>query len=77
MVPLLPGQTAEATARRALALKADAAELLNLGPQPAGMAAALSLTLKAGLKAGHYLIAWSVLSEDGHPVRGHSLFRVK
>ena len=77
VVPLPVGQTPEAAAGRALALRANAPELVNLGPQPTGMAAQLSLSLKPGLKPGVYLVVWAVLSEDGHPVRGHSLFRVK
>ncbi|MFC4636738.1 copper resistance CopC family protein [Deinococcus hohokamensis] len=77
VVALPPGRSADAASVDALALKADDARVVQLGPPPSGMAAQLSLRLKPGLKAGTYLIAWSVLSDDGHPVRGHSLFRVK
>ncbi len=71
------GKTPAEAVKLALALKADAPQLVNTGAVPTGMAAQLSLTLKPNLKAGPYLIAWSVLSEDGHPVTGHSLFRVR
>ena len=77
VVPLPAGQTADATAREALALGMDSPDLVHLGPKPTGMAAQLTLPLPPGLQAGRYLIAWAVLSEDGHPVRGHSVFRVK
>ncbi|MFC4425460.1 copper resistance CopC family protein [Deinococcus navajonensis] len=77
VVPLVDGPSTDTAALKALALKAGDPRLMNLGPQPSGMAAQLSLRLKPGLTPGAYLIAWSVLSEDGHPVRGHSLFRVK
>lgn len=77
VVALRVGRTPEATARWALGLKTDAPELINTGARPSGMAAQLSLPLKAGLKPGSYVIAWAVLSEDGHPVRGQRLFRVK
>lgn len=77
VIPMPLGKTPAEATKTALALKASAPELVNTGPVPSGMAAQLSLKLKPNLKPGQYLIAWSVLSEDGHPVTGQSLFRVR
>ncbi len=77
VLPMPSGKTPAEAAKSALALRPDSLQLMNTGPLPSGMAARLSLPLKPNLKAGPYLIAWAVLSEDGHPVRGHSLFRVR
>ncbi|SMB81450.1 copper resistance CopC family protein [Deinococcus hopiensis] len=71
------GKTLEDAAHVALALKADASELVNTALKAQGMAARLTLPLKPGLKAGTYVIAWKMLSEDGHPVTGQSVFHVK
>lgn len=71
------GQSPEDGAKAALALKADAPELAN-GPLTARtLAAQLRLPLRPGLRAGIYVVAWKILSEDGHPVTGHSVFTVK
>lgn len=64
-------------ARAALALKADAPALVNLPLSARTLAAQLRIPLKASLKAGAYVVAWKILSEDGHPVTGHSVFKVK
>ncbi|MFB9992321.1 copper resistance protein CopC [Deinococcus oregonensis] len=77
VLPMPNGKTPAEAAKLALALKADAPQLVNLGAVPTGMAAKLSLPLKPNLKAGPYLIVWAVLSDDGHPVSGQSLFRVR
>lgn len=77
VVPMPAGKTPAEATRLALALKPGSPQLVNTGPVPSGMAAKLSLPLKPNLKAGPYLIAWAILSEDGHPVTGQSLFRVR
>lgn len=77
VLPMPTGKTPAEAAKLALALKPDAPQLVNLAPVTSGMVAALSLPLKPNLKTGSYLIVWAVLSDDGHPVGGHSLFRVR
>ena len=71
------GVTVAEAARRALAEKADSAALANVPVKLSGAAARLALTLKPRLKSGQYVIAWKILSEDGHPVTGSSSFRVR
>lgn len=70
------GKTPADAAKLALRLKADAPELANLNAT-GGMVARLTLPLKARLPAGPYVIAWRLLSDDGHPVTGHSSFALK
>lgn len=72
------GKTPSVAAALALDAKADPARLASL-PLTGGasLAARVSLPLKPGLKAGPYVIAWKILSEDGHPVTGYSTFRLK
>ena len=41
------------------------------------LVAQLRIPLRPGLKDGTYVVAWKLLSEDGHPVTGHSVFTVK
>ncbi|ANE43605.1 copper resistance CopC family protein [Deinococcus puniceus] len=77
VLPMPSAKTPAEVAKMALALKPDSPQLVNTGGLLSGMAAKLSLPLKPNLKAGPYLIAWAVLSEDGHPVTGQSLFRVR
>jgi len=71
------GQTLDDAAKMALTLKVDAPELANVPFTATNMAARLSLALKSGLKSGTYVIAWKILSDDGHPVSGQSTFHVK
>lgn len=37
----------------------------------------VTLPLKDHLKSGSYVVMWRILSEDGHPVTGQYVFRVK
>ena len=71
------GQSVEAAAKLALAEKADSGRLVSRPLSAATTAAQLSIALKANLTSGQYVIAWKILSEDGHPVTGQSTFRVK
>lgn len=71
------GKTAQDTATLALAEKADSAKLASLPFKAGDMAARLTLPLRPGLKPGGYVVAWKILSEDGHPVSGLSTFQVK
>ncbi|OLV18510.1 copper resistance CopC family protein [Deinococcus marmoris] len=64
-------------AKAALALKADAPELANTPLVARNLAAQLRIPLKPDLKAGKYVVAWKILSEDGHPVTGQNVFTVK
>lgn len=77
VVPLPAGADAAKAAATALAAKNDAATRADTAPTLTGLAARVRLPLRAGLKAGSYLIVWRLLSEDGHPVSGHSLFHVR
>ncbi len=67
----------EDAARAALALKPDAPELASRPIPVRTLVAQLRIPLRPGLKAGTYVVAWKLLSEDGHPVTGHSVFTVK
>ncbi|QFP77041.1 copper resistance protein CopC [Deinococcus sp. AJ005] len=71
------GMKPEDGAKTALALKADASELANLPLTARNLAAQLRIPLKPDLKAGKYVVAWKILSEDGHPVTGQNVFTVK
>ena len=77
VVPLPRGADPARTAATVLARKDDAALRADTAPRLSGMAARLSLPLRAGLKPGPYLVAWRVLSDDGHPVSGHATFTVR
>ncbi|GAA0514469.1 copper resistance CopC family protein [Deinococcus depolymerans] len=71
------GVSVPEAARRALAEPADSARLASRPGVVTGAAVRLTLPLKASLKAGPFVVAWKILSEDGHPVTGHSTFRVR
>ncbi|EYB67672.1 copper resistance protein CopC [Deinococcus phoenicis] len=77
VVPLPAGADAAQTAAAALARKDDAKLRADTAPVLTGMAARVTLPLHSGLKPGTYLILWRLLSEDGHPVTGHSTFQVR
>ncbi|GGO31465.1 copper resistance protein CopC [Deinococcus humi] len=64
-------------AKAALTLKPDAPELVSRPITARTLAAQLRIPLRPGLNAGTYVVAWKLLSEDGHPVTGHSVFTVK
>lgn len=71
------GKTPADAAKMALALRADAPELVNVPLTARNVAARLTLPLRSGLKSGAYVIAWKTLSDDGHPVTGQRVFRVQ
>lgn len=71
------GKTAAQAALLALSARRGAAQLVNLDANSSGLAAKVSLSLKTPLKAGPYVVAWKLLSDDGHPVTGFSAFTVK
>lgn len=77
VMALPPGKTPEEAARVALALGVGSPELLNQPVTDRHQAARLSLALKPGLKSGRYVVAWKLLSGDGHPVTGQSVFQVR
>lgn len=76
VVPLPAGADAGKTAAAALARRDDASRA-DTAPALSGTAARVQLPLRAGLRPGSYLVVWRLLSEDGHPVLGHSVFRVR
>lgn len=71
------GKTAAQASVLALAQKGDATGLANLSVKASGLAAKVSIPLKTALSAGRYVVAWKLLSDDGHPVSGFSAFSVK
>lgn len=71
------GKTAQAAAALALAEKPGSARLVNRAATFPALAARVTVPLRADLNPGAYVIAWKILSEDGHPVAGHSTFRVR
>ncbi|PTA68471.1 copper resistance CopC family protein [Deinococcus arcticus] len=77
VMAVAPGQTPAAAAKLALAARPDAPTLASRPPGGSGLAARLSVPLKPGLRPGLYVIAWKLLSGDGHPVSGLSTFRVR
>lgn len=77
VLALPAGADAAQTASAALARRGDAATRADTAPPLSGTAARVRLPLRPGLKPGAYLIAWRLLSEDGHPVSGHSVFWVR
>lgn len=77
VVALPVGQLPADVAKAALALKAGAPELANAPLTAKNTVARLTLPLKPGLKPGRYLLAWKLLSEDGHPVTGQNVLRIK
>lgn len=77
VVPLPTGTTPDRAAADALARKDDGAVRADTAPRLSGVAARLGLPLRPHLKPGAYLVAWRVLSDDGHPVTGHTTFTVR
>ncbi|GGR57921.1 hypothetical protein GCM10008959_19530 [Deinococcus seoulensis] len=71
------GKTASVAAALALAEKADSGKLASLPLKGVTLASQVTVPLKPRLKAGAYVIAWKILSEDGHPVTAFSTFRLK
>ncbi|MCP2014693.1 methionine-rich copper-binding protein CopC [Deinococcus sp. HSC-46F16] len=61
----------------ALDFEAAAPELVSTPVIARTLAARLTLTLKPGLKPGDYVMAWRLLSEDGHPVSGQRVIELK
>lgn len=70
-------QAAATLARTALDARNDAAARADTPQTRTGMAARVVLPLKAGLKPGLYAVLWRLASEDGHPISGQRVFRVK
>ncbi|WP_293911388.1 copper resistance protein CopC [Deinococcus sp.] len=71
------GSDAAALSKAKLNLKYDSAERADLFPGASGLAARVQIPLRAGLKPGAYVVMWHLLSDDGHPVSGQSVFRIK
>ncbi|GHF37246.1 hypothetical protein HNQ07_001219 [Deinococcus metalli] len=71
------GKTAAQASELALTAKAGAAGLVNLPARSTGMAATVRIPLKATVAPGQYVVAWKLLSDDGHPVTGFNAFTVK
>ncbi|GAA5512174.1 protein YobA [Deinococcus carri] len=77
VLPLPPGMEAAQAAAQALASRDDGERRVDTAPILSGQAARVVLPLRTPLRPGRYLIAWRILSEDGHPVSGHSVFQVR
>lgn len=61
---------------KGFALKSSSGEQESIGAvQKAGKT--LTVPIKATLASGGYLLSYSVISDDGHPVKGTIAFRVK
>lgn len=71
------GKTAAQASVLALAAKSGALQLANLNPKTSGMAAKISIPLRPSLTPGKYVVAWKLLSDDGHPITGFNTFSVK
>ena len=42
-----------------------------------GYSQGVTVPLKGGLKPGRYAVMWRLMSADGHPVTGQSVFTVR
>lgn len=76
--PVKDAAAADATAKSSLA-GTDAAPRVDSGVTPAkGESSAVTVHLKAPLKAGTYLVVWKVMAaDDGHVTHGQYTFQVK
>lgn len=77
VLPLPAGADAAGAAAAALARKTGAAPRADTASPLSGLAARVTLPLRPDLRPGAYLIVWRLLSDDGHPVSGHSVFHVR
>jgi methionine-rich copper-binding protein CopC len=66
---------AEPAKLTALSLQKDAEPAQKLGPLPTAAAAEISIPAPS-LKAGKYVLAWRVVSDDGHVMPGKLSFTV-
>lgn len=64
-------------ARTVLTVRGDEEKRADTAPKLSGEATLVVLPLKAGLPKGAYAILWQVMSADGHPVTGQSIFHIK
>ncbi|GHF58459.1 hypothetical protein HNQ07_004049 [Deinococcus metalli] len=71
------GKTAAQASALALAAKNGAPQLASVTQAASGLSTVVCVPLRPALTAGAYVIAWKLLSDDGHPVTGFSTFRVK
>ena len=71
------GTDAAKFASAKMKLKNDAPGRADTDQRMKGMAARLNIALKPNLKPGQYEVMWHILSDDGHPVSGQSVFTVK
>jgi copper resistance protein C len=71
------GTNPAALAKVKLDLKNDTAARADTFAGASGLAARVTVPLKSNLKPGAYVVMWHLLSDDGHPVSGQSVFRVK
>lgn len=79
--PLPAGQTGTRAAadltRRMITLRGDEANRADLYRARAGQSSGVTVPLKSNLAAGQYAVMWRLMSADGHPVTGQSVFSVK
>lgn len=79
--PLPAGQSGQRAAaeltRRVIALRGDEAARADGYRPRSGHSQGVTVPLKPGLKPGQYVVMWRLMSADGHPVTGQSVFTVR
>ncbi|WP_261663808.1 copper resistance CopC family protein [Deinococcus sp. Marseille-Q6407] len=75
--PLPAGQSAAELTRRVITARGDEAARADRYQPRSGHSQGVTVPLKAGLKPGQYVMMWRLMSADGHPVTGQSVFRVR
>ncbi|RTR28702.1 copper resistance CopC family protein [Deinococcus radiophilus] len=72
------GQRAAATlTRRVIALRGDEAQRADTYRPRLGHGQGVAVPLKSSLKPGAYVLMWRLMSADGHPVTGQTVFHVR
>lgn len=66
---------ADKSADGMLAAKADSAVRADASVSLASSNTQATVALKSGMKPGWYAVAWKVVSDDGHIMRDHFVFR--
>ncbi|ADY26095.1 copper resistance protein CopC [Deinococcus proteolyticus MRP] len=79
--PLPVGQSGQRAAaeltRRVITLRGDEAARADRYRPRSGYSQGVTVPLKGGLKPGRYAVMWRLMSADGHPVTGQSVFTVR
>lgn len=79
--PLPAGQTGTRAAadltRRVITLRGAEPNRADLYRPRSGQSESVTVPLKSGLAAGNYAVMWRLMSADGHPVTGQSVFSIR